>query len=136
MRIAIANSAEVDHFWGTFAQRLQIACDETGGDISSGDLWQMCRSGNAFLVLVLDEAGFKAALIMQFQKWTAKQVMRCLAIVGDDMAAWLPMARDFIAQMAKDGGATSFIAEGREGWTRIFPAARRLRTTYEVEITS
>jgi hypothetical protein len=72
---------------------------------------------------------------MQFQKWTAKQVMRCLAIVGDDMAAWLPMARDFIAQMAKDGGATSFIAEGREGWTRIFPAARRLRTTYEVEIT-
>lgn len=134
MRIAIANSADVDHFWPTFAQRLQTACDETGGDISSGDLWQMCRSGNAFLVLVLDEAGFKAALIMQFQKWTAKQVMRCLAIVGDDMAAWLPMARDFIAQMARDGGATSFIAEGREGWTRIFPAARRLRTTYEVEI--
>lgn len=134
MRIAIANSAEVDHFWPAFAQRLQTACDETGGDISSGDLWQMCRSGNAFLVLVLDESGFKAALIMQFQKWTAKQVMRCLAIVGDDMAAWLPMARDFIAQMARDGGATSFIAEGREGWTRIFPAARRLRTTYEVEL--
>jgi hypothetical protein len=71
---------------------------------------------------------------MQFQKWTAKQVMRCLAIVGDDMASWLPMARDFIAQMARDGGATSFIADGREGWTRIFPAARRLRVTYEVEI--
>jgi hypothetical protein len=134
VRIAIANAAEVDQYWQTFAQRLQIACDETGGDISSGDLWQMCRSGNAFLVLVLDEAGFKAALIMQFQKWTAKQVMRCLAIVGDDMASWLPMARDFISQMAKDGGATSFIAEGREGWTRIFPAARRLRTTYEVEL--
>jgi hypothetical protein len=134
VRIAIANAAEVDQFWPAFAQRLQIACDETGGDISSGDLWQMCRSGNAFLVLVLDEAGFKAALIMQFQKWTAKQVMRCLAIVGDDMAAWLPMARDFIAKMARDGGATSFIAEGREGWTRIFPAARRLRTTYEVEL--
>jgi hypothetical protein len=135
MNIGIANSAEVDRFWPAFASRLQIACDETGGDISSGDLWQMCRSGNAFLVLVLDGSEFKAALIMQFQKWTAKQVMRCLAIVGDDMAAWLPMARDFIAQMAKDGGATSFIAEGREGWTRIFPAARRLRTTYEVEIT-
>lgn len=135
MKIGIANAAEVDHFWPAFASRLQIACDETGGDISSGDLWQMCRSGNAFLVLVLDNDGFKAALIMQFQKWTAKQVMRCLAIVGDDMAAWLPMARDFIAKMAADGGATSFIAEGREGWTRIFPAARRLRTTFEVELT-
>lgn len=135
MRIAIANSAEVDQYWQTFAPRLQTACDETGGDISSGDLWQMCRSGNAFLVLILDGDAFKAALVMQFQKWTGKQVMRCLAIVGDDMAAWLPMARDFIGQMARDGGATSFIAEGREGWTRIFPAARRLRTTYEVEIT-
>ncbi|NNH67825.1 hypothetical protein [Rhizobium laguerreae] len=135
MNIGIANAAEVDQFWPAFASRLQIACDETGGDISSGDLWQMCRSGNAFLVLVLDDAGFKAALIMQFQKWTAKQVMRCMAIVGDDMASWLPAARDFIAQMAKDGGATSFIAEGREGWTRIFPAARRLRTTYEVELS-
>lgn len=135
MRIAIASQAEVDHFWPAFAQRLQIACEETGGDISSGDLWQMCRSGNAFLVLVLDGDTFKAALIMQFQKWTAKQVMRCLAIVGDDMAGWLPMAREFIAQMARDGGATSFIAEGREGWTRIFPAARRLRTTYEVELS-
>jgi hypothetical protein len=135
VRIAIANAAEVDHFWPAFAQRLQTACDETGGDISSGDLWQMCRSGNAFLVLVLDDGGFKAALIMQFQKWTAKQVMRCLAIVGDDMASWLPTAREFIGQMARDGGATSFIAEGREGWTRIFPAARRLRTTYEVELS-
>lgn len=135
MRIAIANAAEVDAYWPAFASRLQTACDDTGGDISSGDLWQMCRSGNAFLVLIIDEAGFKAALIMQFQKWTRKQVMRCLAIVGDDMAAWLPMARDFIGQMAKDGGATSFIAEGREGWTRIFPAARRLRTTYEVELS-
>lgn len=133
--IAIANAAEVDAYWPAFASRLQTACDETGGDISSGDLWQMCRSGNAFLVLIIDEAGFKAALIMQFQKWTRKQVMRCLAIVGDDMGAWLPMARDFIGKMAKDGGATSFIAEGREGWTRIFPAARRLRTTYEVELS-
>lgn len=135
MRIAIANSAEVDQLWPIFAQKLQIACERTGGDISSGDLWQMCRSGNAFLVIVLDEEEqFKAALIMQFQKWTAKQVMRCLAIVGDEMDAWLPMARDFIGQMARNGGATSFIAEGREGWSRVFPKAKTLRTTFEVEI--
>lgn len=134
MRIAIANSAEVDQLWPVFSARLQKACERTGGDISSGDLWQMCRSGNAFLVVVLDGDELKAALIMQFQKWTAKQVMRCLAIVGDEMDEWLPAARDFIAGMARDGGATSFIAEGRDGWARIFPTAKRLRVTYEVEI--
>lgn len=134
MKIAIANSAEVDQFWPLFSARLQQACERTGGDIASGDLWQMCRSGNAFLVLVLDGLTFRAALIMQFQKWTAKQVMRCLAIVGEDMDEWLPSARAFIATMARDGGATSFIADGREGWSRIFPTAKRLRVTYEVEL--
>lgn len=134
MRIGIANSAEVDQIWPQFSARLQAACERTGGDISSGELWQMCRSGQAFCVVALDEDGPKAVLIMQFQKWTAKQVMRCLAIVGDDMREWLPMAQEFIAKMARDGGATSFVADGRDGWPRIFPNAKRLRVTYEVEI--
>ena len=134
MKIGIATSAEVDLFWPAFAERLQTACMKTGGDISSGDLWQMCRSGNAFLVIVLDQQKVSAALIMRFENWSGKQVMRCLAIVGDMMAEWLPMAKDFIQKMAKDGGAKSFVSEGREGWSRIFPDARKLRVTYEVDI--
>lgn len=134
MRIAIANAAEVDAAWPSFGDRLQQACDRTGGDLSSGELWQMCRSGNAFLVVVFDDSGLKAALIMQFQKWAKKYVMRCLAIVGEAADEWLPMAREFIAQMARDGGATSFIAEGREGWPKFFPEAKKLRIVYEVEI--
>lgn len=134
MKIGIANSQEVDQVWPLFSARLQQACERTGGDISSGELWQMCRSGQAFCVVVLDDAGPKAILIMQFQKWTAKTVMRCLGIVGDGVNDWLPAARSFIAQMAKDGGATSFVAEGRDGWVKLFPDAKKLRVTYEVEI--
>ncbi len=134
MRIGIATSQEVDAIWPVFAERLQEACIRTGGDISSGDLWQMCRSGNAFLVVVFDGSQFVASLIMQFQNWSGKQVMRCLGIVGERMDEWLPMAREFIEAMAKNGGATSFVAEGREGWARIFPTARKLRVTYEVQI--
>lgn len=134
MKIGIATSQEVDALWPLFAGRLQEACTRTGGDISSGDLWQMCRSGNAFLVVISDGPEFVASLIMQFQNWSGKQVMRCLGIVGERMDEWLPMAREFIATMAKNGGATSFVAEGREGWARIFPTARKLRVTYEVLI--
>lgn len=132
MKIGIANAAEVDQIWPLFSSRLQSACDRTGGDISSGELWQMCRSGNAFLVVVFDDRGPKAILIMQFQKWTAKTVMRCLGIVGDDVDTWLPAAREFISNMAREGGATSFVAEGRDGWAKLFPDAKKLRTTYEV----
>jgi hypothetical protein len=134
MRIGLANSVEVDKVFPVFAERLNAACMRTGGDLSAGDLWQMCRSGNAFLVVAFDDEAFKAILIMQFQKWTDRQVMRCLAIVGDDMDEWLPAAKEFIAKMAKDGGATSFIAEGRDGWARIFPTAKKLRVTYEVQL--
>jgi hypothetical protein len=132
LKIGIANTAEIDAIWPLFSTRLQEACERTGGDISSGELWQMCRSGNAFCVVVFDESGPKAMLIMQFQRWTAKTVMRCLGIVGEGVNDWLPAARDFIAKMARDGGATSFVAEGRDGWSKLFPDAKKLRTTYEV----
>lgn len=134
MNIGIATSAEVDAFWPFFSERLQEACLRTGGDLSSGALWQMCRSGNAFLVVVVEDGAILAALIMQFQNWSGKPVMRCLGIAGERMEEWLPMAKDFITKMAKDGGAVSFVSEGREGWSRIFPTARKLRVTYEVEI--
>lgn len=134
MNIGIATSAEVDGIWPLIADRIQEACDRNGGDLSSGSLWQMCRSGNAFLVVVVDNGAVVAALIMQFQNWSGKQVMRCLGIAGERMAEWLPEATEFITKMAKDGGATSFVSEGREGWSRIFPNARKLRVTYEVDI--
>jgi hypothetical protein len=134
MKIGIANAAETDAIWPRFSARLQAACERTGGDISSGELWQMCRSGQAFCVVVFNDEGPKAILIMQFQKWVSKTVMRCLGIVGDGVDEWLPAARDFIANMAREGGATSFVAEGRDGWAKLFPDAKKLRITYEVSL--
>lgn len=134
MRIGIASNQEVDSVWPVISARIQSACDRNGGDLSSGSLWQMCRSGNAFLVLVMDENEPIAALIMQFQNWSGKQVMRCLGIAGERMAEWLPLAKGCIEQMARDGGAVSFVSEGRDGWSRIFPTARKLRVTYEVDL--
>lgn len=134
MRIGIASNQEVDAVWPVIAARIQTACDRNGGDLSSGALWQMCRSGNAFLVLVMDDNEPIAALIMQFQNWSGKQVMRCLGIAGERMAEWLPLAKGCIEQMARDGGAVSFVSEGRDGWSRIFPTARKLRVTYEVDL--
>lgn len=134
MKIGIANAAEVDQAWPHISARLKKAQERYGSSLSSGDMWQLCRSGNAFLVLVFDDAGIHGALIMQFQTWASKRVMYCMAIVGDGVAEWMPLAREFISKMASDGGAESFVAEGREGWTAIFPDARKLRVTFEVKI--
>jgi hypothetical protein len=42
--------------------------------------------------------------------------------------------RETATRIAKDCGATSFIADGREGWAKIFPNAKRLRVLYEETI--
>lgn len=135
MRIGLANSAEVDALWPLVAAKVQESCMKTGGDMSAGDLWQMCRSGNAFLVAVLDDEGRPiATIILQFQKWSERTVLRCLSIAGENMSVWLPEAMEFVSKMARENGAACLVADGRDGWTRVFPKAKRLRITYEVEI--
>lgn len=134
MRIGIATSAEVDALWHVFADRLQVMLEDSGGDLSSGDLWQMCRSGNAFLVLIEQDGKIIAASIYQFQRWTARTVIRCLGLVGDDMQAWAEPLVKFVEGMAKQGGATALVACGREGLIKMYPKAKRLTTTYLMEI--
>jgi hypothetical protein len=134
VKIGIANSAEVDQIWPLIADRLKKAQERYGSNLSSGDMWQLCRSGNAFLVVVCSDDGLMGALIMQFQTWASRRVMYCMAIIGTDVAEWMPLARDFITRMARDGGADSFVADGREGWSTIFPDARKLRVSYEVPL--
>lgn len=135
MRIGIANQAEVDAIWPLIAAKVQESCEKTGGDMSSGDLWQMCRSGNAFLVVVLDDEDKPiATIILQFQNWTGKSVVRCLSIAGENMSAWLPDAMEFVSKMARENGASCLVADGRDGWARVFPGAKRLRVTYEIEV--
>lgn len=134
MKIGIANAAEVDALWPSIAGHIQATCDVSGGDMSSGDLWQLCRSGQAFLVVVMDDAGAVATIIVQFQKWNRRTVLRCLSIAGDRMSEWLDDALTYVSDMGRNGGASSLIAEGRDGWARAIPKSRKLRVTYEVEI--
>lgn len=135
MRIGVANSAEVDALWPLFAERLEKAGRRVGSSISAGEMWQLCRSGQAFLFAVMEDDGaFKAAIIMQFQKWADRQVFYCMAMVGEDVREWLPMAREYIGKIGKDNGASCFVAEGREGWAAMFPDAKKLRITYEVAL--
>jgi len=134
MKIGIANAVEVDAVWGVFSSRLQEMLDDAGGDLSSGDLWQMCRSGNAFLVLVENDGKLVAASIYQFQRWTQRTVFRCLGLVGEDLKAWAQPLVQFAEEMAKQGGATALVTSGREGLHRIYPKAKRLTSTYIMEI--
>lgn len=138
MRIGIANSAEVDALWPKLSSRFQDAIDRCGDDISVADLWQMCRSGNAFLMCAVDGDAVKMGAVLQFQKWSKGTVLRCLILGGSDMSRWLPMLPDAVRKMMREGEATRFVFDGRDGWSRALSRhlenARELRTSYEVEL--
>jgi hypothetical protein len=50
MKICIAALPEVDLIWPLISHKLEEAVDRCGDDLSVGEMWQMCRSGNAYLV--------------------------------------------------------------------------------------
>lgn len=134
MNIGIANAAEVDAVWPSISEPLQVMLDKAGGDISSGYLWQLCRSGNGFLVVATTEDRLAMAGVFQFQSWSCGPVLRCLGVVGKGLEEWGPEAFEYVAKMAEQGGARAVVFCGREGLARTVPGTKRLTSTFMMEI--
>lgn len=135
IRLSLAGVHEVDGVWPVVAEGMEKACRRTGGDQTAHHLWEICRSGAGFLVIAADDAGLVGASVWQFQNWTSGKKLRCLALFGRDFASWVEDQRKFTMEMARVGGATSIVAEGRRGWERLFPEAKLLRQVYEAPVT-
>lgn len=133
LRVEVAGVHQVDSVWPLVADGLERACRATGGELTADYLWGECRAGRAFLLVVAD-IGIRAAAVLRFEQWSTGKKLRCLALYGTDMRDWLPQLTDAAKQLAKVGGATSLVSDGRKGWARLFNG-KVLRQTYEVELT-
>lgn len=134
-RFSLAGCHEVDGIWPSVARGLEHACRKSGGDLTADYLWSECRSGRAFLCIVSDGPAICAASVWRFEKWSSGKKLKCLALYGQGMRGWLDGHRAFTVEMAKAGGASSIVTDGRAGWGRLYPEARILRQTYEVDVT-
>ncbi|MBS0257258.1 MAG: hypothetical protein JSR13_06025 [Proteobacteria bacterium] len=134
MNIHIVNIADIDAVWQTVGVRFNAAIEKCGDDISTGELWQICRSGNAFLVIAIDDTGILMAAIVRFERWSNGAVLRVLSLVGEQIEKWSAAVKAYLADLAKSNGATRIVAEGREGWARIFDEPKRIRSTYVMEL--
>lgn len=133
LKVGLASQAEVDRVWPLISQGLGRACKRCNDIHCAGDLWQMCRSGNAFLILVHDKDKIWSASIWRFEKVRGKHCFRCVMMYGESMREWVGQAREFITNLAKDNGAVALVSEGRAGWARVFGAEKN-GSDYEVRI--
>lgn len=134
MNIQIAGPHEIDSIWPLIADGFIDVTRRCGDDMTSGELWQMTRAGDAFLVLVLHESKICVSTVVQFQRWADGPVLRILSLCGAGLAEWGSALKDYLSGMAKMGGASRIVAEGRDGWARIFTEPKKLRSTYVMEI--
>ena len=124
---------QIDNVFEHIAKGLQSSCDRSGGDLDAAYLYRECRSSAAILVVTSDETEINGAVVLRFENWSGKSVLRTLALWCNSKGAWA--ALDTKAhEIGKQFGAKSLIAEGRKGWERRYPNAKMLRTLYEVDL--
>ena len=133
LRMGLASVAEIDRIWPLVQSGIQESCDRGTGQYCAGDFWQMCRSGNAFLILAYTDNEIFMASVWRFERVENRHNFHCLTLYGRQMREWLPMAREYITKLARDNGAARLTACGRHGWIRMFNAATR-GDLYEVDL--
>jgi hypothetical protein len=127
---------QVDVFWPMIADGITKSVEATGGDLTTGYLWQLCRSGQAYLVLCQSGNKVDGAWIFRTETWSSGTKLRCLSAWGENMADWLDALKAHVAEMQRQCGANGTVSEGREGWKRVFPKGRVIRTLIEVDLTN
>lgn len=125
----IVKPADVDALWPQMAAPMQRACERCNSTLVAGELWQMCRSGHAFLMIIHDGEGIYSGQIWRFD--AAR--FRCIMMYGHHMRLWIGLAQEVITRIAKENGAVALVAEGRDGWARVLKTKKNGRD-YEVTI--
>ena len=134
MNVTLVPLHLVDGVWRHVSDGFGRASKRSGGDLTVGELWQGCRAGHCFLFVVHDDQNVVAATVWKPELWRSGPKFRCLALFGLGMQDWMPELHEKVRETAVQCGAESLLAEGREGWKRIFDKAKVLRVVYEERI--
>ncbi len=125
----------IDQCWPFLSEGFARSLAKTGGDLSNADLYTTLRRGDAFLFVAWDGETVLGASIWRPERWASGLQLRCLALYGTKAKTWLPDMHEHAKRLARQCGAESLVADGRTGWTRLFPNARVLRVVYQEVLT-
>ena len=131
MPCSLVPSGMVDQVWPHIAEGMATGCRRSGGDLYPGWLWTQCRTGNAFLFIAATDEAVEGASVWQFETWPNGPRFRCLMAAGEGMGVWFADMRQKVEETARQGGAVALVSDGRTGWERHLPKARKLRTLFE-----
>lgn len=134
VKVDIVPFEHVDAVWSCIAKQMQHACERSEQEeslkINAGDLWQMCRSGNGFLIIAHDNDPMQPLMASVWRFEDTPTVFKCMMLYGPGMKRWFGPLTKFVSTIAKDNGAVALVSKGRRGWQRYFePSAN-----YDIEL--
>ncbi len=129
--ITLVSVDRIDAVWPHVREALEIACRRTGGDLDTGKLWAMCRRSEAYLLVAHDDERMHGASVWKPETWSSGKKLRCLALAGAGMKDWIQPMREEAVRLARLHDANALVADGRQGWRKIFKNARVIRVVYE-----
>lgn len=134
MNVSLVPVPLVDCFWPQIAEAVEGSVSRCDSDLTTSFLWQSCRSGNAFLILAVDDTGtVKAGTIHRFEQYRSGMKLCCLAAWGGNMRSeWYEDMKSAAVKLGVAGGASAFISEGSDAYLRMLPGAKKVRTLFEV----
>ena len=131
MNIGFVPVNEVDQTWPLVVENINAACVQEDSGISAGELWQLCRGGNAFLMIIHDGMTIYSASVWQFQPGNS---LRCFILWGKEMRLWFDEAQTFVMRIAGENGVQFIRADGRKGWLRVFKGSVKNGEDCEVRL--
>ena len=134
MNVGFVPLHQVDETWPFISKFINDGITYNPGAFTGGDMWTMCRRGDAFLMIGADSVGFKMAAVWRFETWREDRVFNCLCLGGRDIKDWLADAIKAATEQAAMGGANKLTAAGRAGWAKAITNAKPIYTVFEVEI--
>lgn len=141
MKLTLLPTSAVDAFWPLLSSGFQHACIRSGTcNLNAGILWQLVRSGQAFLIISHKGEEIYQASIWQFDPVDESDqrsgaALRCLMLYGKNIKLWYGPMLELITKLGLENGASRLVTTGRHGWLRQCSGAVKFNNDYEVELT-
>lgn len=130
----VAKTADIDPLWDKVYPDIVKCIARTPTFFTAADLWTMCRSGAAFLIIIHEETTILGSAIWRFEDGNYV----CLMLTGRRSDEWISILYERARYEAKRGGAKQLMASGRLGLFRKLKkhlaGVRMIRITVAVEV--
>lgn len=134
MIIEIVNLTLVDQVWPHILPWVAKAHKRCEAEITPGELWQGCRSGNLFLVVGYDEGKILVSAVVRFETGHKGLVLNIMYLGGEGFREWGGEIVAHLKEMAKANGAVELTTQGSPAWGRLLKGVRTVRHVYSMEI--